>query len=201
MSKKLQFIFGGIIMLSILLGLSIKKIFNDDNKNYQIEKKESKKNELSLTITYPETNNRAIPETWQNLKSIQKEWIKVEKDKDGYLIYEPCDGLTERIKFEKGNLIINWRIEKKQIFEYDKFTRLIGNKAFRLDAKDVENKIGFEIKASVLDFKNGIVLWKFDNKKWLMTPIENIKKFRVIKNNCETGKKTEMEFLPTENYK
>ena len=201
MSKKLQFIFSGVILLSILLGISIKKVFNKDNKNYQIEKIERKENELNLTTTYPKVHNKEISDTWKNRNLIQKEWIKVEKDKDGYLIYEPCDGVPERIKFEKGNLIINWRIEKKQIFEYDKFTRLIGNKAFRLDAIDVENKIRFEIKASIIDSKNGIVLWEFDNRKWLMTPIENIKKFRIIKNNCETGKKNELQFLPTENYK
>lgn len=47
MSKKLQFIFGGIIMLSILLVLSIKKVLHKDNIKYQIEQKENKKNNSS----------------------------------------------------------------------------------------------------------------------------------------------------------
>ena len=100
-----------------------------------------------------------------------------------------------------GRLIINWRFEDAQTFELEKFTRLTKNDAFRADCYDVENRIGFEIKAKIVDYKNGIVLWEFNGNKWLMTPKENFKSFRIINNNCETGKEKELEFLPIVDYK
>lgn len=162
-------------------------------------KGQSKTTELDITTTYPKINLRKIPKTWKNLSAIQKEWIKVEKDKDGYLIYEPCDGNTETIKFENGTININWRIEGEK-YSYEKFTRITGNNSFRLDAYGIENKKSFEINAKIVDSKNGIVLWEFDGVKWLMTPKENYKSFRIVKNNCETEKKPELEFLPIDNY-
>ena len=53
---------------------------------------------LDLIITEPKSNNTEIPSYWKSLSSIQKEWIEVEKDKDGYLIYEPCLYDIKRIK-------------------------------------------------------------------------------------------------------
>jgi hypothetical protein len=154
--------------------------------------------ELDITITYPKMNLSQIPKTWESLNSIQKTWIKVEKDKNGYLIYKPCDGETETVKLEGANLIINWRIDNSQKFELEKFTRLTNNDAFRGDAYDVQNKIGFEIKAKIVDYQNGIVLWEFNGNKWLMTPKEKSDSFRIIKNNCKTEKKKELDFLPIE---
>ena len=168
----------------------------------EIKKANEKQNaELDLTITYPKINRREIAKTWKSLNVIQKDWIKVEKDKDGYLIYQPCDGKTETIKLEGAHLTINWKIENPQKFDLTKFTRLSENNAFRADGHDSENKMGFEIKARIVDYKNGIVLWKFNGNRWLMTPIENFKTFRIVKINCETEKKKEIDFLPIENYK
>lgn len=153
-----------------------------------------KSNDTDVTVVYPKSNHREITKIWKSLNTIQKDWIKVEKDKNGYLIYHPCDGETETIKLEDGRLTINWRLEDSQKFELEKFTRLTKNNAFRADAYDLENKIGFEINAKIIDYKNGIVLWEFNGNKWLMTPKENIKGFRIIKNNCKTVKKKELVF-------
>ena len=160
-------------------------------------KGQTKTTELNITTTYPKISLRKIPKTWKSLTAIQKEWIKVEKDIDGYLIYEPCVGDTETIKFEHGNININWRIEREK-YSYEKFTRITGNNSFRLDAYGIENKKNFKIKATIIDHINGIVLWEFDSVQWLMTPKENYKSFKIVKNNCDTEKKTELEFLPIE---
>lgn len=158
--------------------------------------KDGKENHpLDITITYPKLNLRLIPKTWKSLKAIQKQWIKVEKDTDGYLIYDPCDGSTATIEFVKTGIFINWGIEGQNYY-IDKFTRLTGNKAFRMDAGNTVK--GFEIKARIVDSENGIVLWEFDGVKWLMTPKENQKYFRIIKNNCISEKRAELEFLPIE---
>ena len=153
--------------------------------NAEFKKPNEKKNSKSdLTVTYPNINLRKIDKTWKSLDAIQKEWIKVEKDKDGYLIYQPCDGATETLKLDKGRLTINWRFEDDQTFELEKFTRLTKNDAFRADCYDVENRIRFEIKAKIVDYKNGIVLWEFNGNKWLMTPKENFKSFRIYWKFC-----------------
>lgn len=170
---------------------------NGQSKTEDKKNSEKRNTELDLTITYPKINHREIPQTWKSLDAIQKDWIKVEKDKDGYLIYLPCDGETETVKLD-GRLTINWRIEQPQKFELEKFTRITENKGFRADGYDIEKKIGFEIKARIVDYKNGIVLWEFNGIKWLMTPKENFKSFRIIKNNCEVEKRKELDFLPIE---
>lgn len=65
MSKKLQFIFGGIIIFSILIGISIKKVFK---KNHIIiEKNNFKKDSFDL-----KTNDKTIPETSKCSDSIPK---------------------------------------------------------------------------------------------------------------------------------
>lgn len=161
---------------------------------------ENKNDETNITVTLPKTNLREIPKTWKSLNAIQKEWMKLEKDKDGYLIYEPCDGNTENIKFENSSIVINYRIESQK-YNYEKFTRITSNDAFRLDAGNAEMRKSFEIQAKIVDFKNGIVLWDFDGIKWFMTPKENYAKFRIIKNNCKTEKIKELDFLPIENSK
>jgi hypothetical protein len=159
-------------------------------------KTDMKTPQLDLTITYPKINHREIPKTWISLKAIQNEWIKVEIDKDGYLIYQPCDGSTATIKFEKGEILINWGIEVQNYY-IEKFTRIIGNTSFRLDAS-VNGQKSFEIKVRIVDYINGIVVWEFNGEKWLMTPKENYKYFRIIKNNCITEKRPELSFLPIE---
>jgi hypothetical protein len=150
-----------------------------------ILKKEEK---LDLIITEPKSNNTEIPSYWSSLSAIQKEWIEVEKDKDGYLIYEPCDGTTPTIKLDRGKLIIRPQIEFEKEYEYDKFTRITGNKSFRMDTK-----IG-EIKAIIFDSKKGLVLWEISGEKKLMTPIEKSENFRHIKNNRPDRKRKELRF-------
>lgn len=188
--KNLIYIF---ILLNILL-------CNGQSTNKKAENNQTKNAELNITTSYPKINLRKIPKTWKSLNAIQKEWIKVEKDKDGFLIYQPCDGNTETIKFENENIHINWKIEGEK-YSYEKFTRITGNSSFRLDAHGIESKKDFEINARIVDYKNGIVLWEFNGVKWLMTPKENYKSFRIIKNNCETEKKKELEFMPIADYK
>lgn len=150
---------------------------------------------LDLTITQPKSGNRQIPKSWKSLSTIQKDWIEVKKDKDGYLIYEPCDGYTRSISLKNGYLYIQWQNEPAYEFSYDKFTRIIGNKSFRLDAYEESTQTGFPLSAQIIDPENGLVLWEFNDEKWLMTPIENSDKFRHIKNNCPDYKRNELEFI------
>ena len=153
------------------------------------------KSDKDIIVNEPKSTNTKIPKTWKSLNSIQSNWIKVEQDEKGYLIYDPCDGSTPTIKFDNGYIIINSSLESEK-FSFEKLTRITGNKSFRLDSYNKENKTWFEIKAKIIDNKKGIVLWEFSGIKWLMTPIENKEKFRQIKNNCIRKKRSELKFFP-----
>ncbi|HNP33592.1 MAG TPA: hypothetical protein PKN96_09890 [Flavobacterium sp.] len=156
---------------------------------------QAKKDNSNIVTTEPKSTNTRIPKNWKKLETIQKEWIKVEQDENGYLIYDPCDGATPTIKFDNGFIVLNSGLESEK-FSYEKFTRLTGNNAFRLNAYNKESKTWFEIKARIIDNKKGIVLWEFSGVKWLMTPMEKKDNFRQIKNNCPKGKRKELKFLP-----
>lgn len=149
---------------------------------------------LELTITRPQSENRQISKIWKTRSDIQKKWIKVEKDENGYLIYEPCDGETPTISLNNDSIYIKWQIEPAFKFYRDKFTLITGKKSFRMDAYDKQNNTTFDVVAKIVDSKNGLVLWEFNDEKWLMTPIENIEKFRHIKNNCPNFKRGELHF-------
>ncbi|MFC4212959.1 carboxypeptidase-like regulatory domain-containing protein [Pedobacter lithocola] len=149
---------------------------------------------LDLTTTLPKSENRKIPKTWESLNAIQKDWIEVKKDEKGYLIYEPCDGVTRRITLKDGNLYIQFQMEQAYKFYIDKFTRIIGNESFSLDAYEESTQTGFRVSAKIIDADNGLVLWQFNKEKWLMTPIENAANFRKIKNNCPNEKRGELHF-------
>ena len=62
----------------------------------------------------------------------------------------------------------------------------------------MDTKFG-EIKATIFDYKKGLVLWEINGDKQLMTPIENSINFRHIKNNCPDEKRNELKFDSIEN--
>ena len=149
----------------------------------------------SITETYASIKNKGIPATWSSLKAIQHDWIKIEKDEKGYLIYDPCDGGTPTIHLENGQITINWQLEGES-YSYEKFTRIKGNNAFRLTAYRESGT--FDVYCKIYDAKNGIVCWEFEGQKWYMTTLENAKAFRTVHNNCPYEKKRELEFEPFE---
>ena len=150
--------------------------------------------ELDLKTTPAKPGSRKIPARWKSLQAIQKDWIGVEKDKKGYLIYDPCCGTTNTISFKDGSLFIKWWMEDAYEFRYEKFTRVTGNKSFRMDAVQENLEMQTEIIATIYDNEEGLVLWQFGDHQWLMTPLENVQKFRHIKNNCPDYKRHEITF-------
>ena len=152
-----------------------------------------KYNDPSITVTEAKLKETKIP-AFENLNTIPKEWIKVEKDGDGYLVYDPCDGSTPSIRIEKENIIINSNLES-ETYNYGKYKTIVENKSFKLEAWDEKYKLSFIITAKIIDYEKGITLWTFDGQSWLMIPIENRDGFRMIKNNCPTEKKPELTFL------
>ena len=149
---------------------------------------------LDLTIIQPKSENREIPKSWKNLGSIQQNWIKVEKDKEGYLIYEPCDGETPTIKLDKGYLLVKPQIEPEAVFVINEFKRTKNNTGLLIYVYPGNTKEISFAYAEIIEPKNGLVLWEIGGEKLLMTPIENAVNFRKIKNNCPDYKRGELKF-------
>jgi hypothetical protein len=161
MSKKLQFIFGGIIMLSILLGLSIKKVFNEDNKNHQIEKKESKKNVSKTTETKEYV--KAKIET-ENKKFFIGD-VNNDKINDTAFISLKRNLETDEIECGGKNCIINVTFsENIPEISFDQSLGLVIMKT-----EDLNNDKGNEIiifSRTNEGWWNNISVWTFKNGKW-----------------------------------
>lgn len=159
MSKKLQFIFGGIIMLSILLGLSIKKVFNEGNKNYQIEKKENKKN-ISKTT---ESNEYAKVEI-ENKKFFIGD-VNNDKINDTAFISLKRNLETDEIECRGENCTMKVTFSKS-IPEIS-FNESLG--LVIMKTEDLNNDKGNEIiifSRTNEGWWNNIYVWTFKNGKW-----------------------------------
>jgi hypothetical protein len=159
MSKKLQFIFGGIIMLSILLGLSIKKVFKEGNKNYQIEKKENKKN-ISKTT---ESNEYAKVEI-ENKKIFIGD-VNNDKINDTAFISLKRNLETDEIECRGENCTIKVTFSKS-IPEIS-FNQSLG--LVIMKTEDLNNDKGNEIiifSRTNEGWWNNIYVWTFKNGKW-----------------------------------
>jgi hypothetical protein len=157
MSKKLQFIFGGIIILSILLGLSIKKMFNEDNKKHQIEKKENKLN-ISKTIG-----------TKESLETENKKFfigdINNDKINDTAFVSLKRNLETNEIECGGKNCKINVAFSKNvPEISVDQSLGLVIMKT-----EDLNNDKGNEIlifSRTNEGWWNNIYVWTFKNGKW-----------------------------------
>jgi hypothetical protein len=134
--------------------------------------------------------------SWSSLNDIPKKWIKLERDSAGYLVYKPCDGGTPVISMDSGYVTIHWQLDAPDKLSIDKFTRLVGNKAFFIHAASHNTRIDFT--AEIKDGKLKLILWTFGGNKWMMTPYDNRKNFRLIENPCPHEMKPEKQFLPIE---
>lgn len=146
----------------------------------------------------------AFPATWESLSAIQRSWIKLERDKDGYLIYEPCDGVTPTIFLDDStstDVAIYWEDNTSSKMYTNKCTRVKGREAFYRSTANKDDEV--EIYAEIKDVDRRLVLWKFATKNrgsfyWVMTPIEFKDEFRFIKDSCGTQSSEPRKFLPVE---
>lgn len=143
---------------------------------------------------------------WNSLSEVNKEWIRVERDDQGYLLYNPCDGSTPEVVIENGKISVHWQLETITL-NIDKFTRSRNNTGLYIGGNN-EWLIG-EFDVKIVDPDKKLALWKFyiDDKqrhssdydiKWVMTPKEYIQEFRQEDNPCPTEKIPEKQFLPIE---
>ena len=165
----------------------------DKNIDYKSDENYSASN---IVISLPKNHDTKIAKVWKSRKFIQNKWIHIEKDAKGYLFYDPCDGDAEQIILNNNNIKFFWRHEEPQKFKISNFKFDKENKAFSFVAYDKIDKITVNVSAKIVDELKGVVLWKINDFKWLMTPLKNIKNYRKITNVCEDYRIKELEFLP-----
>jgi hypothetical protein len=134
--------------------------------------------------------------TWKTVRDIPKKWIMVERDSIGYLIYDPCNGETPMISIDSGYVTVYWRLDAPRKLVINKYIKSKEQQSFFIDAADEFGNVVFT--AIMKDNKQNLVLWSFDDHKWVMTPLENKKSFRHVDNPCPTVMKPEKKFLPVE---
>ena len=153
----------------------------------------------TIVVTLPKTQNTKIPRFWKNRKSVQKNWIHIEKDSIGYLNYDPCDGEAEQIKITENYITFNWRLEDPETFKITKSKFVDRNKKFIFNAVNTKYRNRIKGSARIIDAEKGVVLWQINDSKWLTAPLAKITEYRKIENVCVYDKKMELEFLPIEN--
>ena len=84
----------------------------------------------TILVTYPKTQNTKIPKFWKEKKSIQTKWIHIEKDIQGYVNYDPCDGSAEEIEIRNNYIKIDWRHEEPETYKIVKLEFTDQNKKF-----------------------------------------------------------------------
>lgn len=162
--------------------------------------------------TYVQVNSSTVTEmksTWESEADLTGVWTSLERDKEGYLVYTPCDGITPRIKIAGNKVSLYRRLEGLNIFRIE-HTEMISDRELRIWAFDEDNedtKAVFKVKIADNDRK--LVVWDFSinwpvyqggytDYKWVTTRKEFEKDFRAINNNCTLQLKKEMVFLPLE---
>jgi hypothetical protein len=151
MSKKLQFIFGGIIILSILLGLSIKKVFKNENKSNLIDKIENKENISKTTET---ENKKFFIGDVNNDKINDTAFISLKRNLE-----------TNEIECGGKDCSINVTFSKNiPEISFDQSLGLVIMKT-----EDLNNDKGNEIiifSRTNEGWWNNIYVWTFKNGKW-----------------------------------
>jgi hypothetical protein len=150
---------------------------------------------LSLLLTLLSLTLQA-QSSWKIVDDIPKRWGMLERDSSGYIIYNPCDGGTPRIRLDSGFVTVYWQLDAPSKLHINKFTLLDGNRSFNIIASNEEEKM--EFNATIKKETPLLVLWQFGDYKWVMTDDEHKANFRIVDNPCPTEMKREKQFLPVE---
>jgi len=150
--------------------------------------------ENDTTISVKESISKSEFGLWRDLEAFPSDWIKVERDSLGFLIYEPCDGSTPRIVIADNRISAWCWVEECSNCEINRMV-FDGNSA---TIEGNNDRVNTHFYIETKDEEQGLALWTFENFKWLMTPLENKMNFRQVHNPCPDQKIPEKTFLPLE---
>ncbi|WP_297984944.1 hypothetical protein [uncultured Chryseobacterium sp.] len=131
-----------------------------------------------------------------NQEDLYGKWIEIKKDKNGFLIYKPCDGETPFLIITEKEIKYYSQIEEPAIYLINSFKKQENKKL--IYAKDNKGSTIF-FTANLNQNNENYILWDWEinNIKYQMLTINmnESKKMRVIKNPCENDKAKELEFI------
>ena len=139
-------------------------------------------------------------EKWNNLNDLNGEWIELERDKEGYFLYDPCDGQTPEIIIDNKSILLKHQIDEPTKFEISEYN--ITNDSILIKSQNEILKAEFIFK--LIKQKKNLILFKWNFPKYknqgkkIITRLKLAKKLRVVKNPCDIEKVPEQEFLPVE---
>ena len=160
---------------------------------------------IILIITF--SCSRKIDNNWKENSELFGTWVNLERDNEGYLIYDPCDGNNNFVTITKDNVIYDIGHEGPDTlkFKYIKILKTSNEIEFLGTLKYSSTKSTMKI----IDFDKKLYLLKWELKlknypdeirkgKMMMTRKEYEKDFRFIDNPCDYERIPEKEFLPIE---
>lgn len=144
------------------------------------------------------SNQSSLPESWEQ-STFPEVWVKLEKDKKGYMIYEPCDGSTPAIVVKKDTLHMDWQLESQTHMirgfkKTDKDHYVIHCYGVVMEGAVIHGVSARDYEVTVLDREKKLVrfdaigLEEHDTISWVMTPREYAKEFRTVKQVCKSKK-------------
>lgn len=140
-----------------------------------------------------------IPENWESINDLQGEWVNIERDSTGYLLYEPCDGQTPGIVVSNDSLILRHQLEEPTALPIEKVS--ISGDSITINTSSNILTAEFIFKLVEPNAEHILLKWKYmdgSRGKQVITKKELAKNLRKVENPCEKEKVPEYQFLPVE---
>lgn len=157
-----------------------------------------------LIVSFIAADQQSFPESWEQ-QTFPQQWVKLNRDRQGYMIYNPCEGSTPGIILHKDTLHMYWQLESQThlIKSFEK----IDHDHYKINCYGVvtqEGDIIYGVSArqyyiKVLNRKHKLVEWLAiapdaqDTVKWMMSPEACRKDFRIVNQKCEPNMKTKAD--------
>jgi hypothetical protein len=134
-------------------------------------------------------------------------WVKLERDTEGYLIYDPCNGTTTSITIAPNTAIFDLSQETPDTLKIASINILNATNTIQFIASRDNYSVNAVLKSIDLDQKLWLLKWELTPKyqpnnirkgKMMVTKREFVKDFRFVDQPCDHERVAEKEFLPIE---
>lgn len=158
---------------------------------------------------YQASAHAEMHDTWKEIDDVFGDWTSLERDKEGYLIYSPCNGTTPRLRVNEGKVTIFWKLEGLNSFRIEKI-KMNSKNEIVIYSKDFDNEETIAVfKIHIADSHRKLVVWEWNidwpiyqgghtSYKWITTRSIHEQEFRHVDNPCPKGLIKEKEFLELE---
>src|SRR6478752_5010928 len=131
-----------------------------------------------LFLSFAFSDTTPLPESWEQ-NTFPEVWVKLEKDKKGYIVYEPCEGSTSGIVVKKDTLHMDWQLESqthmiRKFEKIDKDHYVIHCYGVVMEGAVVHGVSARDYEVTVIDRERKLVRWdaitleEHDTVSWTM---------------------------------